>query len=465
MPACRGDLIFCGGGNALAAFASREDAQRAALRVSTLLHQQARGLQIAAIHGEWDEPVEFAVAYQDLQRQLRAQKQGRLADSPFDGGGVTAQCSQDGSAAVSESPDFGLLGVEAALKQEWARKRADIRLRKIAPIQPYVYTNVIDHLGRTRDDRSVIGVVHVDGNGMGSRFKDAAKAGPRALSALSAAVERAGESTLRTALAWVRDNLPELSKEEQGGLSLFTDKQTGVKYFPVRPIVFGGDDITLVCDGRLAIDLAARLLLAWHEATADLPDGKGAAHACAGVAICGAHYPFYRAYRLAEDLCRRSKAFLKRNDLTDRSALDYEIFDGGTLISIEQRRELDVAADGKRLHARPYIVVGQPPSARPHRSFTWLRRDLIKWMREQEDARTQLKLLAEVLPRGQDQASAHLRRLRDRHGLCLPEEGSNLSATGFAMDETPYLDAIELLDRIIPLELAPYLPPRQGADR
>lgn len=465
VPACRGNLIFCGGGNALAVFTSREDARRAALGVSRLLHQQARGLHIAALHGEWDKPVEFAVAYQDLQRQLRAQRQGALADSPFDGGGVTAQCSQDGSAAVSERPVFGLLGVEAQLKQEWAPKRADIRLRKIAPIEPYVYTNVIDHLGRTHGERSMIGVVHVDGNGMGSRFKDAAKAGPGALSALSEAVERAGENTLRMALAWVRDNLPGLSQEEQGVISLFTDQQTGETSFPVRPIVFGGDDITLVCDGRLAIDLAARLLLAWHEATANLPDGKGAAHACAGVAICGAHYPFYRAYRIAEDLCRRSKRYLKRHNLTDRSALDYEIFDGGTLISVEQRRKLDVAADGNQLHARPYFVVGQPPSARPHLGFPWLRRDLIKWMREQDEARTQFKLLAEILPRGRDQARDHLRRLRDRHGLCLPPEGSNLAATGFATDETPYLDAIELLDRIIPLELAPYLPPPQGADR
>ena len=89
------------------------------------------------------------------------------------------------------------------------------------------------------------------------------------------------------------------------------------RFFPVRPLIFGGDDLTLVCDGRLGLALAAVYLKAFHTHTTsefsrlDFPDRdkkisdelKKPAYACAGVAIVKTHYPFARAYKLSSALC------------------------------------------------------------------------------------------------------------------------------------------------------------------
>src|SRR5262249_55209954 len=38
------------------------------------------------------------------------------------------------------------------------------------------------------------------------------------------------------------------------------EKKQPIVYLPIRPILLGGDDLTFVCDGRVALDLAATAL-------------------------------------------------------------------------------------------------------------------------------------------------------------------------------------------------------------
>ncbi len=74
----------------------------------------------------------------------------------------------------------------------------------------------------------------------------------------------------------------------------------GQERLPFRPIVFGGDDVTFVCEGRLGLPLAAHYLARLAEGI--LPDGDPL-YARAGIAIVKTHYPFARAYELADELC------------------------------------------------------------------------------------------------------------------------------------------------------------------
>src|SRR5690606_5681066 len=72
---------------------------------------------------------------------------------------------------------------------------------------------------------------------------------------------------------------------------------------PLRPILLGGDDLTFLCDGRVALALTEAALKAFE---AEVPS-LGRVTACAGVAIVPAHAPFAQAYALAEALCRHAK--------------------------------------------------------------------------------------------------------------------------------------------------------------
>src|SRR5262249_52429495 len=154
---------------------------------------------------------------------------------------------------------------------------------------------------------------------------------------LAKSVQEVGEKTIKGALRWVAQNLPRFEDVQKGGFELARDDQ-GRPCFPVRPIVFGGDDITLVCEGRIALDLAAELLTQWHE---HAEKARQDWHACAGVALVKSHYPFFRAYELAAELCSGAKAWLRRNDIGKASALDYEIAAGGAILPLDQRRKTD----------------------------------------------------------------------------------------------------------------------------
>jgi hypothetical protein len=305
----------------------------------------------------------------------------------------------------------------------------------------------LDKLGRTTGERSFVGVIHFDGNAMGARFRDAARSDLEAFRQLSEAVTIAARQALGDALDWVRKCLGGITDRAKGGFDLASDAEGCC--FPVRPIVYGGDDMTLVCDGRIALDLAARLLHAWHQRTGVLPGG--AAHACAGIALVKSHYPFYRAYRLAEELCRHAKHRL--DDRNQASALDWEIVEGGGIESVAERRADSITRDERplKLHARPYVVVGAPPVTGPYRAWDWFRDKLLKELQTNEDFHTQYKGLAATLHEGRDATREHLQRWRDRFARTLPEPRGFAFDGGFAHDETPYLDALDLMDRILPL--------------
>lgn len=80
---------------------------------------------------------------------------------------------------------------------------------------------------------------------------------------------------------------------------------TNRAFLPLRPVLLGGDDITCLCDGRIALDLAETALkeFARHPVPHLGPDGEETSlTACAGVALVKAHAPVHRSYELAEDL-------------------------------------------------------------------------------------------------------------------------------------------------------------------
>ena len=93
------------------------------------------------------------------------------------------------------------------------------------------------------------------------------------LRAFSASVSHLSKCALNETLQYLQDALPlePLYHHEN--------------VFPLRPIVYGGDDLTFVCDGRLGLDLAARYLQAFSKDTIRVLGQDESVDACAGVAI------------------------------------------------------------------------------------------------------------------------------------------------------------------------------------
>ncbi|MBK8024611.1 MAG: hypothetical protein IPK19_25095 [Chloroflexi bacterium] len=163
-----------------------------------------------------------------------------------------------------------------------------------------------DDLGRTDDEKSFIAVVHADGNGLGrlvssigqnyARIKDNSRY-IDALRGFSERVKRASEEALKGTLRTLQDAIGKDGAllYHFSGQAPLTVKRIGSQFnLPFRPLIFGGDDVTFVCDGRIGIAIALEFIRQFQAATA--VQFGAPLTACAGIAIVKSHYPFARAY-------------------------------------------------------------------------------------------------------------------------------------------------------------------------
>lgn len=457
-------VIFASGGNALLRFDDPDQARDFAARYSRRLLEDARGLEAAIAHDEIDGGIARAMI--DVGERMRVVKAERLPQAPLLGLGVTASCRETGLAATAPPPNAGArdrvplaAGVRARRKMG---SSAQAQWDDFLPTSGWAFPTKLDDLGRTWGDRSLIGVVHIDANGVGGRVVDWLERQARESRPDDEVVDRfkawseslAGTmaAALRAAIARVTrggppaiiKGRPRLGGEGRLGFDL-RDAGDDCSYLPIRPILLGGDDLTFVCDGRIALDLAAAALGVFPAQ--DL-DGGATIGACAGVAIVRSHHPFARAYGLAEQLCRSAKDSLVTSGAQTACALDWLINAPAPGASIEGIRGTGA---GPRLTCRPYRIDRQGAS------WPWLRDDLIEHTLRGEEwsgSRGKVKeLLTVVTGQGADGVRDALARWQVvNRNLALPPL---LDADGFldagTARATPLVDAIELLDIHIPL--------------
>ena len=153
-----------------------------------------------------------------------------------------------------------------------------------------------------------------------------------AMRSLSNSINQAGIHALR---AVTQQLIKAIHPAEKGRYEIRTPQGNiplNQQFLPFRPLVYGGDDITFVCDGRLGLTLAAAYLRAFE---AQVAADKKPLRACGGISIVKVHYPFARAYETSEALCQSAKRFVRdrceeaKSDEESFSALDWHITASG----------------------------------------------------------------------------------------------------------------------------------------
>lgn len=372
------ELVYTGGGNAVILFKDLDCAKNFTKILSAKVLREAPGLRIVAAHSdlcEWGNKLSGIV--DGLMKKLEKKKREYNSSVPLLGLGVTASCLSTGLAAVDTSDRYSvpfnypvsreivekLRAVDPNPKHgELANKQLIETIFADLELGDYRVPYDVDDLGRTEGSSSYMAIVHADGNGMGDRFKDYGNKSKSdrdyviRMRDLSEKVNQAGVNALKI----VANKVIELAKgklQEQFAITA----RDGKNYIPFRPIVYGGDDVTFVCDGRLGLALAALYLKAFEAEKKNIPDGKDLT-ACAGIAIVKTHYPFARAYQLSEALCSNAKNFVrdekKRLGLEDSnfSALDWHIAASGLLGSISDIRKREYQVPEGNLTMRPVYL-------------------------------------------------------------------------------------------------------------
>lgn len=216
-----------------------------------------------------------------------------------------------------------------------------------------------------------LGVVHVDGNGLGQvflGFDTYAGTDNRTyvdrLRELSHALDRACVEAFREAAVelWTRTRA--------------TYDPGAAPPLALVPLVLGGDDMTALCDGAEAIRFASDYLDAFERLanaarSMAWANGMGLPYltACAGVAIVKPHFPFAAAYELSEALLRSAKRVKQLAPLAPGapvSALDFHVLydaSGSHLDGIHARLTLEQPK--RRLFHRPYLVGPEAPKVAP----------------------------------------------------------------------------------------------------
>ena len=479
--------LVAAGGNVLLRSESRSEAEDVVARFTRKLIDEAPGLAAAVVHADEGERG-FAETLQELHRRMPEAKGRRRPSLETLGVGVTARCRETGTVAsiVTADDTHVSAGVDArrrALRTRDLVVDEQFHAGRDAPPVELRFPIENDQLGRSRGEKSLLGVVHVDANGVGALLADwlagqAHGAGSdrdaegrfrETSTALAGLVEAAWDDVLertRSRVAWDpgRERF-ELSSPRLGErFALGRDGDT--LFLPVRPILLGGDDLTFLCDGRIALDLAATALARFE--TSEIPE-LGRLGACAGVMLVHAHAPFARAAEWAHRLCTSAKRSLKTGAVPPEPgacALDWHVGLPNPQETVERLRERLYTRRGdglpESLTARPYRL-GAPDEKE---SWRWLASTVLGpqtgpgggrsaclrgpvW----RDRRNKVKELESLVRKGREAVAGALGAWRiAAPSLRLP--GGLEDDGGFFGGRTPLLDAVELMDLYWPLDPA-----------
>ncbi|MDY7006109.1 MAG: hypothetical protein SWX82_19820 [Cyanobacteriota bacterium] len=365
------ELIYAAGGNATILFRSIDDAKEFTKKLSRQILLEAPGLNIVAARSEfdWEEDSLYEKVKYLQKEELEKQKRARIPSVPLLGLGVTAFCKSTQLPAVKtsagyfegEETEHYLISreTEAKLKatspqyKQLANRDLREKFEDVLKDTDYEFPYRLDRLGRSSGKSSYYAVVHADGNSMGNRFKEFGKSSQdnrdyiNRMRKLSKSVNEAGKNAVKKVIQVLINSLENGELKEK--ISIKND------FLPFRPLVYGGDDITFVCDGRLGLELAAIFLQEFQKQ--EVADGK-LLTACAGVCIVKSHYPFARAYQLSEALCSNAKKFVREQN-QEFSAIDWHIAASGLLGSIGEIRQREYQVKQGDLTMRPLFIEGE----------------------------------------------------------------------------------------------------------
>lgn len=456
-------VIYAGGGNAVVLFADAGEAQTFARKLSRKVLEHAPGLRIIITQQGFNPQQDvLKAALNELRTASAVRKRMPPPAAPLLGLGVTAACVYTGAPAVAFR-EQRWLSAEACAKQDAAKagtRRLRSHLTDFRDLR-YGFTEDFNKLGE-RGEANYMALIHTDGNNMGQRIEQHGdefgtsadnEKYAQAQHEFSQTVKVVARQALNSTVGMLLENI---QTDDQGHQSIagkapivtgYDEQGHKIDLLPFRPIVFGGDDVTFACEGRIGLGVAVKYL---RQFSAQILADTKPAHARAGVAVVKAHYPFARAYDLAEELCASAKKRIKalRPKDADVTALDWHFATSGLILPLKEIRAREYVVRPGDLCMRPVVLQADGADWRTWDKFSdatvAFQRDDKVW----RGRRNKVKALREAL-RGGSETVRHFLA-----GEKLPEiyPDKGVRETGWLGDRCGYFDPVEALDFYQPLK-------------
>ncbi|MCA0350437.1 MAG: hypothetical protein LCH85_00445 [Chloroflexi bacterium] len=498
-PEIEAQVIFAGGGHACIVFYSQVNAKRWVRQYSLRMLKEAAGLrfavgmsaQFAYSPDSYDIKTYIKQAREDCER---AQNAYNTTPATL-GLGVTVACRSTGLVAtqqrnlldgVPRDPGDYPIAREIVTKTQLASKTGDTVDPAMADLlhqidafklinQKYSIPRDFDDFGRTTGKYSYLAVIHADGNGIGNLIRGLAQiktTNQRYINfyrALSQLINRLGADAMNATVKFLGDNLRDPAFKELTH-HLEIDRDTKNPFFPLRPLVYGGDDITFVCDARVAFHVTEVLLAQFTEQSRELikklkqefpEESSSFPHelsACAGITIFRTHYPFARAYDLAEELCASAKQLSATVSQKQSSALDWQIAPSGRIDKLEALRNTEYSLSAiESLTLRPVMLEQTPQTWRTWANVKQAVQDFSPIWQER---RNKLIAFQDINRQGSQATKQWQTNLRAP--LTLPQFAGLAHQEAWAVDDLDqsrpvakqlarYFDVIELMEHYPPL--------------
>jgi hypothetical protein len=399
------EVIVATSGKAMLLVNNRNDGKAIIEFVTRKALKYAPGIDVCGAIGDPFELNETALgdAVRDVHKKLERIRDDRpTAALRFLRLPVVMECATSGlPAAMWTRPEFEGEGEAAhsAITNAKQKNRESYGHRMTSLLQQNkIKSNFAKNIGVLEKYCDWLAVVHADGNGVGQIFRHFwSNAGCEERSTqgepletinrafiddyrrFSIALDVCTERAFMSALLDLQDK-----KGELRSLRRINEKQDDT--LPLLPIVLGGDDLTIVCDGQGALQFMSHFLSVFEAQTAQLEAGDVELQielegvipriakraftvprlsACAGIAIIKPHFPFSAAYELSEQLLRSAKTVSNRLRSDEHkpypcSALDFHVlYDTSASDLMRIRRKLQRDDGQTRLYARPYLLTPQ----------------------------------------------------------------------------------------------------------
>lgn len=297
-----GKSIINAAGNIKCVYDSLQECEKTVLEFPKTVMLAAPGITISqAVVKVTEEELKsnFASCMDQLEKKLKIQRNKPSKSITVGFMGVERSKTTGLPAITQESQEYLDEGTLKKRNLSTGGKATIALAEKSFGIKDLSPRNIALDIKKLTDKNDWIAIIHADGNGLG-----------QILSKFSGSQEKLHDFS---------DKLNDATCQAAHNAFQKVYPKEEYKQIPFRPVVLGGDDMTMICKASLALDYVKVYLEEFENATKQKLGAENGLTACAGIAFIKSSYPFHYGYDLAETLCTQAK-IVSKNPLIQKDA-------------------------------------------------------------------------------------------------------------------------------------------------